>query len=67
MKKLLLMSCAAVSLSACVPEDAEYQQKKATEKLTNEANRQIGMPDIVNFQERRLAKQIIEMRDTEIV
>lgn len=66
MKNLLLTACAFLSLTACNIEDAEYQQKIATGKLTAEANKQIGMPDIVNFQERRFAKQILEMRDSEI-
>ena len=42
-------------------------QPKATEQSMKEANRQIGIPDIINFQERRFAKQILEMRDKEIV
>lgn len=68
MKKLLLIPLAALSLTACDEQvqSAEKQQAEATKKLTAEASRQIGMPDIVNFQERRLAKQILEMRDSEI-
>ena len=67
MKKLLLTACAVLSLTACnIEASAEKEQARATEALTAEANRQIGMPDIINFQERRLAKQILEMRDTEI-
>jgi len=70
MKKLLaamaVMTC--ITLAACEPQQpsAEQQQQTATARLTKEANMQIGMPDIINFQERRLAKQILEMRDTEI-
>lgn len=44
---------------------AEEQQARQTEKLANEAQRQIGMPAIKNFQERKLMKQIIELRDKE--
>ena len=36
-----------------------------TEAAMQEANRQVGMPAITNFQERRLAKQIFELRDQE--
>jgi len=40
-------------------------QQKQTEQSLGEANRQIGMPAIVNFQERKLFKQILELRDQE--
>lgn len=45
--------------------DAEREQTKRTEEMANEVNRQIGMPNIVNFQERKLAKMIFELRDKE--
>jgi len=69
MKKLLLLSTCFLSLTACDPIEpsAEQTQTKQTRQLQAEANRQIGMPDIVNFQERRFAKQILEMRDKAIV
>ena len=44
---------------------ADSSQAKATEASLAEANRQIGMPSIVNFQERKLAKMIFELRDQE--
>ena len=53
-------------LTACIPETAEEAQTKQTAQLQAEASKQIGMPDIVNFQERRFAKQILEMRDKAI-
>jgi len=40
-------------------------QAKKTEALTSESQRQVGMPNIVNFQERKLAKMIFELRDKE--
>lgn len=43
--------------------DAELQKK--TEQSMKEANRQVGMPAIVNFQEKKLMKQIYELRDQE--
>jgi hypothetical protein len=42
---------------------ADEQQQKQTEQLTAEAQRQVGMPTIKNFQERKLMKQIMELRD----
>lgn len=68
MKKLLLVTTALLTLSACELEapSAEKLQAVQTKQLEAEAQRQIGMPDIVNFQERKFAKQILEMRDKEI-
>lgn len=44
---------------------ADEKQTKATKQAMAEADRQIGMPNIVNFQERKLAKMIFELRDKE--
>lgn len=54
-------------LSSCYKHENssdEIQQQK-TEKSLSEANKQIGLPAIVNFQERKLFKQILELRDQE--
>lgn len=45
--------------------DADKQQAARTAAAMAEADRQIGMPAIVNFQERKLAKMIFELRDQE--
>ncbi len=42
---------------------ADQIQTKATAQALKEADAQIGMPAIVNFQERKLAKMIFELRD----
>ena len=39
--------------------------EKATEQTMREMNAQVGMPSIKNFQERKLAKLIFELRDKE--
>lgn len=44
---------------------ADAQQRAATERSMQEANRQVGMPAIKNFQERKLVKQLFEIRDQE--
>lgn len=61
--------CLCLGMTACNEEKVSSDQKQAaqTEKLTSEANAQIGMPDIINFQERKFAKQILELRDKEIL
>ena len=45
--------------------NADVKQRAATAKAMEEANRQVGMPAITNFQERKLAKLIFELRDKE--
>lgn len=65
----LLMAIGLLA-SGCLPDnpraqsaDANMQEK--TERSMREANAQIGMPAIKNFQERKLAKMIFELRDQE--
>jgi len=70
MKKMfvILMFASFVAiLTSCEPNanasDKTLAQKQ--EQLMAEANAQVGMPAIVNFQERKLMKMIIELRDQE--
>jgi hypothetical protein len=52
-----------VLLSACMRDDSDSIQQEAQEKILSEGNSQIGMPGIHNFRERKIVKQILEMRD----
>lgn len=45
--------------------NADNIQAQQTKEAMSEANRQIGMPAITNYQERKLAKMIFELRDKE--
>ena len=65
MKILPLFLVLVVGCGTVVSDNADKDQQKKTAKSLAEANRQIGMPAIVNFQERRLAKMIFELRDQE--
>lgn len=56
---LILMFC-LVGWGNEADRDMEIQ----TRKLMNEANAQVGMPAVKNFQERKLAKMIFELRDS---
>ena len=47
--------------------DADTHQAAQTAKALAEADRQVGMPDITRYTERKLAKDILELRDKEIV
>lgn len=61
---VIVMALASV---ACLGggSTADNEMREQTDALMAEANRQIGMPSIVNFQERKLAKMIFELRDQE--
>lgn len=70
MKKVQLLMMFVVSMliftscnePATVPT-ADKVMAAQTAQQMNEANKQIGMPAIKNFQERKLAKMIFELRD----
>ena len=46
-------------------DGADKEMSRQTERAMQEANAQLGMPAIVNWQERKLAKMIFELRDQE--
>lgn len=47
------------------PDTSDSRQQKQQETLLKEATAQTGMPSIVNFRERKIVKEIIELRDQE--
>lgn len=72
MKKLALITlalCSTLFLAGCPderPPTSDQKMNQQQEKLAAEAASQIGMPAIVNFQEKRMMKQILELRDQTI-
>lgn len=67
MKKESYFFIAALTLlliSSC-KESANEKLSEKQEQLMQEANRQVGMPAIKNFQERKMMKLILELRDQE--
>lgn len=64
--KYLLALCLALIFVGC-QEDNSSNTKLANqqEAIMQEANRQVGMPAIINFQERKMMKMIFELRDQE--
>ena len=48
------------------PQRADTKMAIAQAKSLNEANSQIGMPEIINFQEKRMMKTLYELRDQSI-
>lgn len=67
MKKLFLLTLVSLILFGCgeFKKSADRQQSIKQEALMQEANSQVGMPAIKNFQERKLMKMILELRDQE--
>lgn len=65
-KFLVLLLIACFVLATCYSEPStDKAMREATEQSFREANSQIGMPGIRNYQERKLAKMIFELRDQE--
>jgi hypothetical protein len=64
MKKLLLFTLTSMLFFSCdVEESAKQNEAKNTEKLMKEMSASVGMPSITNYQEKRWAKMIFELRD----
>ena len=62
---IFLVLISTVLLLASCDLSTDQQQSLQQEQSLQEANKEVGMPAIVNFQERKLAKQILEARDQE--
>jgi len=63
---LAMVAMMSFSFFGCeIDESADEKQSKATEKLMTEASNQIGMPNIINFQQKKLMKEIYELTDKE--
>lgn len=68
MKKILSVAAIALlgaGITGCVEASSDTKQRRNQEQILKEATSQTGMPAIKNFRERKLMKQIIEMRDQE--
>jgi hypothetical protein len=68
MKFTALLIAIAFLLAGCQEDNSsDAKQRVAQEQLAAQGNAVVGMPAIVNFQEKRILKDIIEMRDKSIV
>ena len=70
MKYLLIVILMLSLFAGCLEQRArtttsDEVQRKQTEQMLSEAQRQIGMPNIHNFQQRKLMKAIYELCDKE--
>ena len=58
-----LLAVLGITLTGCIEESSDTKQREQQERILQEGTAQTGMPAIKNFRERKLLKQIIEMRD----
>ncbi|MCL5407455.1 MAG: hypothetical protein M1429_03100 [Patescibacteria group bacterium] len=70
MKKLVLVAAVLLAVCAivigCGEEDSsDKTQREQQEKILAEGTSQVGMPGIKNFRERKIMKDILELRDQE--
>lgn len=61
---LALCSVFLLGISEC-ENKTDARQRQATEKLVAEADRQVGMPNVMNFQQKKTMKMIYEETDRE--
>ena len=69
MKKLASVLLATSLITACNQsqgQSADDMQAKQTSKMAKAAAQAVGMPNIVNFTEKRFAKLIYELKDQEV-
>jgi hypothetical protein len=62
---LLGLGWAVMGQEGC-NESSDSIQNRKQEELSRQGVEQVGLPSIVNFQEKRTYKMILELRDTEI-
>lgn len=62
---LALMVVFTLGIASCEQVSTDSKQKERTEKLMAEADRQVGMPNIINFQQKKLMKMVYELCDKE--
>src|ERR1019366_6020122 len=66
---IILAILVALGFSACDEvrqPTADQKARRQQEVLSSQSVSQVGMPAIVNFQEKRMMKTILELRDTTI-
>lgn len=67
MKRILAFVAVATLLTACdVQPNSTQIERKKQEEMNMQAVTQVGMPAIVNFAEKRMMKDIMELRDQNV-
>lgn len=60
---IIIFMCYLFCFSCVNVDDSDKQEREKTEVLLSEAQRQIGMPAMINFYEKKLLKILYELRD----
>lgn len=60
---VVMLCCVAASDDSCDASSSDRVQRQQNEQMLKEATAQTGMPAIKNFRERKLLKDILELRD----
>lgn len=63
--KKVIFGIMAIGLAGCM-DSTDREQARKTEAMVRAADEAIGMPNIVNFTEKRFAKLIYELKDQEV-
>ena len=63
MRRYLIIAFALLVLPAQACDEPNREQAEQTRELLAESNRQVGMPGITNYTEKRLLRQLYELRD----
>jgi hypothetical protein len=66
MKLISIVALLTIMAGCDYQESAATQEAKHQEVSTKAANMSVGMPAIVNYQEKRILKNILELRDGQI-
>jgi hypothetical protein len=67
MKSILTLVAVATLLTACDQQPTSTQiERRKQEELSMQAVTQVGMPAITNFAEKRMMKDIMELRDQNV-
>ena len=68
MIKLISIPVFAIILAsdACNTDTGDKKQVEQQQQLTSEANAQVGMPGVSRFTERKLARELYELRDKNV-
>ncbi len=60
---LVLLGIMALSIAGCTDHTSQSEEMEYTENLMKQANDEVGQPNITEFYEKKLAKEIFEKRD----
>jgi len=68
MKRLFLVVSFITVLTACgpIPENSTQIERRKQEEMSLQAVQSVGMPAITNFAEKRMFKDILELRDQNV-